>query len=94
MCPRPSAFNLRRKGAIALEKGHASSTGPSDSIFVAVPARDDKKVEVYQFPDEKLICVVPRVQQKDTGKQASPTLPKHQTYRTTAASSRTFSTIF
>lgn len=38
------------------------------SVLIAVPARDDKKAEVYQFPDEKLRFVVPRVQSKDTGK--------------------------
>lgn len=38
------------------------------SILVAVPARDDKKVEVYQFPEEVLKYVVPRAQSKDTGK--------------------------
>lgn len=36
-------------------------------ILVAVPARDDKKVEVYQFPQEKLVCVVPKVEARDTG---------------------------
>lgn len=38
------------------------------SILVAVPSRDDKKAEVYQFPEEKLRYVVPRAQSKDTGK--------------------------
>jgi hypothetical protein len=37
------------------------------SILIAVPARDDKKAEVYQFPEEKLRYVVPRAQAKDTG---------------------------
>lgn len=37
------------------------------SILIAVPARDDKKIEVYQFPQEKLFAVVPRVDSKDTG---------------------------
>ncbi|OAL54432.1 WD40 repeat-like protein [Pyrenochaeta sp. DS3sAY3a] len=37
------------------------------SIFIAVPARDDKKIEVYQFPEEKLRYVVPRAQSTDTG---------------------------
>jgi hypothetical protein len=37
------------------------------SILVAVPARDDKKAEVYQFPDERLKYVVPRAQSTDTG---------------------------
>ena len=38
------------------------------SVLVAVPARDDKKAEVYQFPDERLKYVVPRAQSADTGK--------------------------
>ncbi|KAF3003693.1 ASTRA complex subunit [Curvularia kusanoi] len=37
------------------------------SILVAVPARDDKMAEVYQFPEERLRYVVPRAQSKDTG---------------------------
>jgi hypothetical protein len=38
------------------------------SVLIAVPARDDKKIEIYQFPEEKLKCAVPRVQGTDTGK--------------------------
>lgn len=38
------------------------------SILVAVPARDDKMAEVYQFPEERLRFVIPRAQTKDTGK--------------------------
>jgi hypothetical protein len=38
------------------------------SILVAVPARDDKKAEVYQFPEERLRYVVPRAQSTDTGR--------------------------
>jgi hypothetical protein len=38
------------------------------SILVAVPARDDKMAEVYQFPEERLRFIVPRAQTKDTGK--------------------------
>jgi len=37
-------------------------------IMIAVPARDDKKAEVYQFPEERLRHVVPRAQSKDTGR--------------------------
>lgn len=40
----------------------------NSSILVAVPARDDKKAEIYQFPEERLKYVVPRAQSKDTGK--------------------------
>jgi len=37
------------------------------SILIAVPARDDKKVYVYQFPEERLRFIVPRAQSTDTG---------------------------
>lgn len=43
------------------------ATRQSDSILIAVPARDDKKAEVYQFPEEKLKFVIPRAQSADTG---------------------------
>lgn len=47
-----------------------SNQTPDASVLIAVPARDDKKVEVYQFPQEKLTCVVPKVESKDTGEMA------------------------
>lgn len=50
------------------KEAQARSDKACASILVAVPARDDKKAEVYQFPDEKLKYVVPRAQSKDTGK--------------------------
>jgi hypothetical protein len=43
------------------------SNKTSASVLIAVPARDDKKAEVYQFPEEKLRYVVPRAQARDTG---------------------------
>jgi hypothetical protein len=49
------------------DEAHQSETASTRSLLVAVPARDDKKVEIYQFPDEKLKHVVPRVQALDTG---------------------------
>ncbi|OSS45111.1 hypothetical protein B5807_09339 [Epicoccum nigrum] len=45
----------------------ASSNKETSSILVAVPARDDKMAEVYQFPEERLKFVIPRAQTKDTG---------------------------
>lgn len=51
--------------SVAEDRG--SSTGSSEPILIAVPARDDKKIEVYQFPDEKLVAVVPRIESSDTG---------------------------
>jgi hypothetical protein len=50
---------------------HALSALSSEPILVAVPARDDKRIEVYQFPHEKLAAVVPRVEPTETGKLTS-----------------------
>lgn len=47
--------------------GSESILHVNECILVGVPARDDKKIEIYQFPDERLKCVVPRVQSTDTG---------------------------
>ncbi|CAI6273589.1 unnamed protein product [Periconia digitata] len=55
------------------EQSHASAS----SVLVAVPARDDKKVEVYQFPQEKLVCVVPKVESRDTGMVMAVKLVHH-----------------
>lgn len=55
-----------------------SPTASSHSILVAVPSRDDKKIEVYQFPDEKLVSFVPRVQTTDTGMVMAVKLAHHQ----------------
>jgi ASTRA-associated protein 1 len=41
-----------------------------DAILIAVPSTDDKKIDVYGFPEEKLRFVVPKVQPIDTGMQA------------------------
>jgi len=38
-----------------------------DAILVAVPGRDDTTIEVYQFPDERLKIIIPRVQSIATG---------------------------
>ncbi|KAF2188101.1 WD40 repeat-like protein [Zopfia rhizophila CBS 207.26] len=67
MCHERPAVNIPGGESIGLDQGHASSTGLSDSILVAVPARDDKKIEVYQLPSERLAYIVRRVQPTDTG---------------------------
>ncbi|KAF2265842.1 WD40 repeat-like protein [Lojkania enalia] len=67
MCHEEPAFNIERGDGNGLVQGHASPVRLSDPILVAVPSRDDKKIEVYRFPDEKLAYVVPRVQPTDTG---------------------------
>ncbi|KAF2659207.1 WD40 repeat-like protein [Lophiostoma macrostomum CBS 122681] len=38
-----------------------------EPVLVAVPSRDDRKIEVYRFPEEQLAYVVPRVQLLETG---------------------------
>ncbi|KAF1965207.1 WD40 repeat-like protein [Bimuria novae-zelandiae CBS 107.79] len=53
-------------------------TGSSGPIYIAVPGRDDKKAEVYQFPDEKLVCVVPKIEALDTGMVMALKLAHHQ----------------
>jgi hypothetical protein len=47
-----------------------STTFDSASILVATPSTDDKKINVYQFPEEKLKFVVPKVATTDTGEWA------------------------
>ena len=37
------------------------------SILVATPATDDKKINVYQFPEEKLRYIIPSATTADTG---------------------------
>lgn len=64
MCHERHEADIEQYG---LDQDSTSHTRLSDSILVAVPARDDKKIEVYQFPEEKLIYVVPRVDHTDTG---------------------------
>lgn len=50
-------------------QGQHSSTRPSNgSILIATPSTDDKKINIYQFPEEKLKYVVPKASTADTGK--------------------------
>ncbi|KAJ4986294.1 Dihydroxyacetone phosphate acyltransferase [Stagonosporopsis vannaccii] len=57
----------RARGNEGVSEEARRSDQEAYSIMIAVPARDDKKAEVYQFPEEKLRYVVPRAQPKDTG---------------------------
>ncbi|KAF1992854.1 WD40 repeat-like protein [Amniculicola lignicola CBS 123094] len=77
MCHVPAAFNIQRNSNNASGQG-STPAGVSDSILVAVPSRDDKKIEVYRFPDESLVCVVPRVETTDTGMVMAVKLTHHQ----------------
>ncbi|KAJ4352327.1 Astra associated protein 1 Asa1 [Didymosphaeria variabile] len=49
-----------------------------EQIYIAVAGTDDKKAEVYQFPDEKLVCVVPRIDISETGMIMAVKLVHHQ----------------
>ena len=82
MCHQHAAAEIcQQNNRIGTAQGPASVTRISDAVLVAVPARDDRKIEVYQFPDEKLLYVVPRVQTIDTGVYIAP-LPFAMSFRT------------
>jgi hypothetical protein len=56
---------------VATEEPDSTMAADADadaSILVATPGTDDKKVNVYQFPEEKLTHVVPIISLADTGK--------------------------
>ncbi|EFQ86945.1 hypothetical protein PTT_17742 [Pyrenophora teres f. teres 0-1] len=55
----------------------AHIAGQDDSILVAVPGRDDTTIEVYQFPDERLKVLIPRVQVTATGMAMAVKLIRH-----------------
>ncbi|KAF2873307.1 WD40-repeat-containing domain protein [Massariosphaeria phaeospora] len=79
MCYARRAFDTASSnGGWHGRQGSVPPPGSSDSILVAVPGRDDKKIEVYQFPDEKLAFVVPRVQSTDTGMVMAVKITHHQ----------------
>lgn len=44
----------------------------SNAILVATPSTDDKKINIYQFPDEKLKYVVPKISTTDSGEYSIP----------------------
>ncbi|ORY16787.1 WD40-repeat-containing domain protein [Clohesyomyces aquaticus] len=77
MCRKQPAINIPSRGSNDQDKESASMPGASESILVAVPARDDKKIEVYQFPEERMASVVPRVQPQDTGMLMTLKLTHH-----------------
>ena len=56
---------------------------PIDAILVATPSTDDKKISVYQFPDERLKYVVPKISTTDSGKQSC--LAYHASARTSTS---------
>lgn len=50
---------------------HDQSNATDFSILVAVPATEDKKVDIFRLPSEQRIYTVPRVQPFDTGEHLS-----------------------
>lgn len=66
MClERPACRPLRKQGTIN-EQATARHSA-TNSILVAVPATEDKKVDIFQIPSEQRIYTVPRVPSTDTG---------------------------
>ena len=66
MClERPACKLLRKQGTI--NEQATAHHGTTNSILVAVPATEDKKVDIFQIPSEQRIYTVPRVPSTDTG---------------------------
>jgi hypothetical protein len=57
-----------------------STKAKQGSILIATPATDDKKINVYRLPDEKLRYVVPRTSTGDTGEQSPLTTTHFHTH--------------
>lgn len=74
MCYAPLATRVKDDSTVGA-KVQTQSNEEKASILIAVPARDDKKAEVYQFPEERLKYIVPRAQPKDTGRRYLSTKP-------------------
>jgi hypothetical protein len=64
-CPEPLSETTAPRDDVEKNKSKAPR---SESILVATPSTDDKKINVYQLPDEKLRFVVPKVSITETGK--------------------------
>lgn len=66
MCSEtPASQPLHKQGTINEQAtAHHDAT---NSIIVAVPATEDKKVDIFQIPSEQRIYTVPRVPSTDTG---------------------------
>jgi hypothetical protein len=63
------AFSMcyERSTSTEMQNISDSTKATQDSILIATPATDDKKINVYRLPDEKLRYVVPRTSTGDTG---------------------------
>ena len=66
MClERPACKPLQKQGTI--NEQATAHHGATNSILVAVPATEDKKVDIFQIPSEQRIYTVPRIPSTDTG---------------------------
>jgi hypothetical protein len=66
MClERPAYKPLQKQGTI--NEQATAHHGATNSILVAVPATEDKKVDIFQIPSEQRIHTVSRVPSTDTG---------------------------
>ncbi|KAH7089211.1 WD40-repeat-containing domain protein [Paraphoma chrysanthemicola] len=63
-CPEPLSVTTARRDDVEKYKSRSPA---SKSILVATPSTDDKKINVYQLPDEKLKFIVPKVSITETG---------------------------
>ncbi|KAF1839345.1 WD40 repeat-like protein [Decorospora gaudefroyi] len=81
-CSFSMCYQHAQQRAQADRKGKANMSTTSvlsrDSILVAVPATDDKFVDVYQLPGESLKARTPRVQSVVTGMVMAVKLVRHQ----------------
>ncbi|KAL5118092.1 Astra associated protein 1 Asa1 [Pleosporales sp. CAS-2024a] len=58
MCPENASFS---------SPSPCSAAASQDAILIATPSTDDKQINIYHYPDEKLRYVVPKVVTTDTG---------------------------
>jgi hypothetical protein len=69
MCYEPSlkATESHQDSHSELDSAETAESETETSILVATPGTDDKKINVYRFPEEQLTHVVPIVPVTDTG---------------------------
>ncbi|OCK78945.1 ASTRA-associated protein 1 [Lepidopterella palustris CBS 459.81] len=66
MCPERASSSPAQLKHVSSQEDDAKSV-VSDSILVAVPATEDKQVDIFQLPSERRLYTAPRVQPIDTG---------------------------
>ncbi|KAF1919750.1 hypothetical protein BDU57DRAFT_513012 [Ampelomyces quisqualis] len=79
MCSETAAEAVQPPQPLASED--QSARNADKSILIATPAADDKKINVYQFPDERLRYVVPSIVAADTGMVMAVKIMHHHTSR-------------